>query len=300
MFFYRVLAILLVALSYNVDAQSSSLRIPQARSSFDISHDYHKTLLTKALTVAANGREVPKLISTMQMSQGRAAQELMKNELIDVYWLGTDKLLEQNLRAIKVPTTRGLIGFRKFIIHKDSITTFDNITTLAQLKKLVACQGTHWPDTKILQAANLAVTTTPIYEDMFKMLAAKRCDYFPRGYHDSDKELILRQRLYPELTSYHGILLHYPFAVYYFTNKQNETLASWIEQGLTLLAKQGEITKLMQTHVLTAHVFPLKNESHVRYFDIANPLLSPETDVTNQHYWFLPSDFNLLAPVAKQ
>lgn len=55
------------------------LKVPKARSSFDISHDYHLTLLNMALVQAANSRTVPTLEAmTARMSQGRAMAELVK------------------------------------------------------------------------------------------------------------------------------------------------------------------------------------------------------------------------------
>lgn len=272
-------------------AATSVIKIPMQRSDYDVSHDYYQKLLVMALTEAADGRAIPSIQIGMAMSQGRAAQELIKGDAIDVYWLGTDNAIEQQLRAIRIPTTRGLIGYRRFIIRKESVDAFDNINSMADLSKFIACQGTHWPDTKILQAAKLAVTTTPIYENNFKMLVSKRCDYFPRGYHDSDNELLNRKGLYPDLISYHRILLHYPFAVYFFTNKSNEALAQWIERGLEQLADKGLIEQLMKSHPLTAHIYPLKQVDKVLYLDIPNPILPANTVVHDAKYWIQPQDF---------
>ncbi|AWB68772.1 hypothetical protein C2869_21270 [Saccharobesus litoralis] len=269
------------------------LKVPKARSSFDISHDYHIKLLEKALIKASEGRAIPDIVATFDMSQGRAMAELIKGELLDVYWLGTDTIAEHKLRAIRVPTTRGLIGYRKLIIRKESHAVFDKVNSLERLQTLVACQGTHWPDTQILKDAGLKVTTSVQYETLFKMLANRRCDYFPRGYHDYKKELELRYTLYPDLVSYDGILLHYPFAVYFFTRHENEALAKWIEVGLHALAKEGEIERFMQQHPLTAHVFPLTNENHALYLDIANSLLPEDTPYQDHTLWYQATDFGM-------
>lgn len=295
---YRIVLVIFIYIGMlgNLSA-STVINIPKPRSTFDISYDYHTKLLNMALTQAAKGREIPLIKSTMEMSQGRAIKELVKGNIIDLYWLGTNKAIEQELRAIRVPTTKGLIGYRKFIIRQDSIATFDKINSINDLisNNLVACQGAHWPDTDILRAKKLAVTTAPIYENIFKMLAAKRCDYFPRGYHDVENELTIRKELYPNLISYQRILLHYPFAIYFFTNKANESLSLWIEEGLKQLAQKGEIESLMKTHPLTSHIFPLKNESDTRYLDIENPLLPSDTNFNDPHYWILPQDFNIVS-----
>jgi len=195
------------------------LHIPLPRSQFDISHDYYKTLLTMALTKAAHGRKVPKLEAIYPMQQGRALKELIQGNKLDVFWLGTDKKREQQLRAIKIPLEMGLMGFRKFIIRKDRLNDFAKITTLKQLQKLVACQGTHWPDTQILHDADLPVLSSPVYENLFLQVNFGRCDYFPRGIHEGAAELAQRKKIYKDLIIYNDLILHYPFTIYFLLIK---------------------------------------------------------------------------------
>jgi hypothetical protein len=281
----------------NAFALDTILRIPEPRSKFDISHDYHKQLLILALSKAAKGKDIPAIKTTIQMSQGRAMNELVKGERLDVYWFGANQTINENLIPIKVPTSRGLIGYRNFTIRKDSVDAFDKVKTIDDLRKFVACQGIHWPDTKILNESKLKVTTTTIYENLFKMLNAKRCDYFPRSYHDANTELQLRKHLYPDLMSYKKIILHYPFAIYFFTHKSNERLTHWLEEGMNQLAEDGEIEHLMKKHPLTSSIYPLKNEKDTVFITIPNPLLSSDTDVNNSALWILSKDFNLTEPL---
>lgn len=297
-YFLILLSVIYFIHSSTINAQDFEqqfvLKIPKSRSTFDISHDYHLTLLNMALVQAAKGRVVPKFeILKTRMSQGRASIELMKGEMLDVYWLGSDKETNERLRAIKIPTTRSLIGYRKFLINRESLEAFEKVKSVEDLKKFAACQGAHWPDTKVLAAAQLPVTTSTIYEDLFKMLDAKRCDYFPRAYHDIKNELFNIKGLYPNLIQYDRILLHYPFAVYFYTNKSNEALARWIEEGLEELSEKGAIEALMVKHPLTAHVFPLKDETHTLYLPLHNFRLDPNTETTNRKFWFIPEDFGI-------
>lgn len=280
---------LLIALPAHADLDV--LNIPKSQTEYDVAHSYYSTLLQKALHKAANGREVPVFNETLMMEQGRAINELIKGKLIDVYWLGTDSHKEENLRAIRIPLERGLMGFRKFIIPRDSIPVFDQVNSLADLQKMVACQVTHWPDTQILEAAGLAVLDSAIYETLFKQVSAHRCDYFPRGYHEGITELDQRRHLYPDLIRYESLLLRYPFAVYFFVSKDNEALAQWIEQGLEKMIDDGELLQHMQRHPLTAKVFPLGRDVNVRRIDIPNPLMPKNTDYANPRYWFQPEDF---------
>lgn len=265
--------------------------ITKPHSTFDVDHQYYTSLLNKALTKAAAGRTIPEIKTTFVMEQGRALRELSRGEFLDLLWVGTDIKKEQEFRAIRIPLERGLMGFRKFILHKDSVATFNSIRSLHQLQQFTACQGAFWPDVEIMRYSGLKVEEAPVYENIFRQVAAKRCDYFPRGVHEGAIELEKRLAIYPELVRYNPIMLHYPFAIYFFTHKSNEALALWIEQGLEQMIDDGELLEHMQQQELTRHIFPLKHHSSDPWISLKNPLLSPDTPVNDSRYWFSPQDF---------
>jgi len=266
-----------------------SLRIPSARSAYDISYDYHIELLSLALTKVSPHGTAPLFEKKGQMAYGRALQELIKGEILDVYWLGTDRHKESALNAVKIPLERGLMGFRKFTIRRESKAQFDKIDSLDDLRKLVACQGTHWPDIKVLEAAGLSVMSSPVYENLFVQVNRRRCDYFPRGYHEGESELEQRKSIYPDLIHYQDIILHYPLTVYFFTSKKKLSLAKKIETGLMKAIEDGSFLRHMQTHPLTRHVFPVERWMHVKhYFHLHNPEIKNTNIVTNKKLWFQP------------
>lgn len=266
------------------------LRIPRPDTEHNVSYDYYAQLLHKVLEKGAGGREVPVLKETLLMEQERRVYELLRGDTVDIDWLGSDDFKERNLRVIPIPVEGGLMGYRRFIVRKEMVKEFDKVKTLEDLKKFTACQSTHWPDYKILTAAGLKVTGGVGYENQFKQVAAHRCDYFPRGYHEIATELELYQEKYPTLTGYDGIILHYPFTVYFFVNKRNEYLAKWLESGLEKMIEDGDLVEHMRQHPLTAHVFSTKMSADVRIIEIPNPLLLETTNYRNPRYWFQPKD----------
>jgi hypothetical protein len=277
----------------------TEIRIPKPSSQHDVSHDYYAGLLEKVLRKGAAGRPIPRVKATIAMEQGRASRELLKGNLIDLIWVGIQPEKNSQFREIPIPLERGLMGYRKFTIVSNRQADFDHVLGLTQLKRLLACQGSHWPDTAIMQAAQLPVMASPVYEHLFPQLASGRCDYFPRGLHEGVAELKQRQHLHPQLTRYQDIMLHYPFAVYFFTTQHNETLAQWLEQGLEAMIEDGELLAYMKQHPLTAHVFPLHQQNASRWFELHNPLLPADTDYRNRRYWFVPADFQQPAPSAQ-
>ena len=273
-------------------ATELAITVPGPRSQYDISHDYHMRLLDIALANADVDLSKVVIQQIPALSEGRAKIELKKGTLINVYWLGAEQSLAEDLIPVEVPTTRGLIGFRKFIISKDQLADFSRIDSLQTLSTKVACQGQHWEDTAILSQAGLQVTTSVNYEALFKMVALGRCDYFPRGYHDVLRELEQRSAAYPQLMRFDDIMLHYPFAVFFYVSKSAPELAEKLQQGMVMAAQQGQISGLMRQHPLTKSIFPLQNGKPKLYLSIPNPTMTFH-DINNPDYWITPADFGI-------
>ncbi len=281
---------------YGQGTERGELMVPKPRFNGDLSHDYHIQLLKLALAAGADGRPVPSINAEFEMEEGRATIELRKGSLIDVFWMGTDAEKERTLKAIKIPTTRGLIGFRKFIIRQQDKVVFDRIETLTDLRRFVVCQGANWPDTTILRSQGFEVATTATVDSLYAMLDARRCDFFPRGYHDYRQELASRSSQYPDLMSYDRILLYYPFAVYFFTNKDDIQLSQWIEKGLNVLVDNGKMMELLLSHPLTRDSLPIKKQSDLIYLPLSNPTLPVDTEFDDRTFWFTAEDFGLSLP----
>lgn len=269
---------------------SQSLVIPDTAEAFRVPQSYFTGLLRKALIRGADGRAVPLLIEQPVFEQGRAITELIRGRLVDVYWMGTNRQRETELRAIPIPLLRGLVGFRRFVIRKEEVKAFDKIKSLDDLKKFKACQGLDWPDTQIMRTAGLPVRELANIDTVYKYLSKGICDYFPRGYFEIEYELAERANQYPELLSYPGLVLHYPFAIYYFVRRDNNELAEWIENGLKQMAESGELLDFMKQHPLTASSFPL-HHPNVLVLSIPNADMEKNTDYTDTHYWFQLEDF---------
>jgi hypothetical protein len=262
------------------------VRVPKPQPDSEVAQSYFLQLLRMALLSGSEGRPLPEVRETTVMEQERATLELRRNKLIDVYWMGTSAAREQHLNVIPIPLDRGLLGFRQLIIQRDKLSLFNDIETAEDLKKLIACQGLGWPDVEILRASHFRVTVSSGFEGLYKQLAAGRCDYLPRGLFEAAPELEQRKLRYRGLQIYDKVLIHYPFAVYFFVSPDNEYLAQWITKGLENMISNGQFQQFMETHLLMIHLFPLQEKVSPKFiFDIPNPLLPEATDYKNSRYW---------------
>jgi Bacterial extracellular solute-binding proteins, family 3 len=243
---------------------------------------YFSNLLMMALEASKADNEIIEIIySSRDYSQARWISMLQKDTSNFVIWTMTDSQREQQLRPIRIPLSKGLFGYRVLVIRKQEQARFDQVKNIDDLANFIGGQGTHWPDARILKANNLKLITAENTESLFRMIEAKRFDYFPRGTSEAWFELLERGE--NNLVVEKNILLYYPADIYFFVNKSNEALANRIEKGLEILIDNGEFDRFFYSHPRVSAAFnKLKDR---RLIKLINPYLPPETPVDNPRYW---------------
>lgn len=283
---------LVAILVLTMPARAEQIRIPVKVQGTQLEQpsDYFTTLLVMALEASKADNEVIDIIfSPRDYSQARWINMLQSDNSNFVIWTMTDKEREQQLRPIRIPLFKGLFGYRVLLIRKQEQARFDQVKTVPDLTKFLCGQGTHWPDTLILQANGLRLTTAETTESLFRMMNAKRFDYFPRGISEAWFELL--QRKDTSLAVEENILLYYPTAIYFFVNKENEALAQRIEKGMEALIDNGKFDQFFYNHPrISLGLEHLKNR---RIIQLKNPFLPVETPINNPRYWI---DLSALEP----
>ncbi len=255
---------------------------PDRPSENDARYDYQIRLLRLALDKAGVAYRMQP--SKVKMEQGRSLLQLEKGKDIDVVWSMTSREREQRLLPVRIPIDKGLIGYRVFLVKQDKLKKFAGVSTLDQLRRFDAGQGTHWPDTKILKANGLTVYGAAAHETLFNMLEADRFDYFPRSITEVWDELAAHpgRNFVVEPT----ILLSYPAAAYFFVNKHNTALAHAIESGLQRAMRDGSFEQLFQEYY--GEFIRKADLRHRKVIRLRNPLLPYETPLMQRQLWFRP------------
>lgn len=263
-----------------VDVQASSIEDPP---------EYFMTLLQMALEASkAQDETIEVKLAEQDLSQARWVYLVQHEDRNRIIWFMTSKERESQLRPIRIPLIKGLYGKRIFIIRAEDQERFDKIQTQEQLMKLMAGQGDDWPDTNILRANKIPVTTGMSTESLFKMLKAKRFDYFPRSV--SEAWLELEQYKGQGFAIEKNLLLEYPAPMYFFVSKNNQPLAQRIELGLERLMASGEFDIYFREHLRRSKGIELLNAQQRRVIKVDNPELTDETPLDNEKYWLdLPS-----------
>lgn len=271
------------------DGQIDTIRYIQSAQHPDPKQSYFVELLSLALAASKDkyGEYQLEPIS-YEMAQGRASMMLQRNELIDVHWRMTSKSLESKLQAIYFPILKGLMGYRIFIIRKEDQPLFEQINSLAELKKLPLGQGLNWPDSEILLSNGFNVIKGyDIY--LLKMLKRERFDYFPRALHEPWLEIADE----PNLMVEQGFMLKYPAPTYFFVNKKNKRLSDRLTLGFERLLNSGKFELYFQNHAITSNILAKAKLGNRRVFQLSSPLLSKQTNelLNDKRLWIKVNEF---------
>ena len=202
---------------------------------------------------------------------------------LDVMWSGTDQEKDQRMNPIRIPVLKGLLGHRIFLIRSADRARFANIDTFQDLLNYKAGQGTFWGDTQILKNANIPTVTTIKYKNLFPMLEGSRFDYFPRALHEPFIEVENHPDL--DLVVDENIMLVYPYAMFFYVNKQNSELHSLIYTGLEASIQDGSYDALFFSNTMIQDVLTKANLSQRQVFRIENPFLHPDTPLDRAEFW---------------
>lgn len=252
--------------------------------------NYYIDLLTMILNASKAPDEVIEFrYYEDQISQARWIAAVEKDKGNSVMWTMTNKEREKDLHAVRVPLYKGLMGYRLLIIRNTDEQKFAKVKTKEDLKALVAGQGTHWPDSTILRWNKFQLIEAMTKENLYKMLAAKRFDFFPRGAIEiiTENDLIREHNLLVEP----HLVLYYKTDLYYFVNKKNTELANRLEKGWEIILQNGEFDKLFYSTERVKFAMELIKQPGRIIIELENPLLPGDTPLQAPGYWLDHSNF---------
>jgi ABC-type amino acid transport substrate-binding protein len=274
----RLLARMLLA--WHVAAVGAEvIRIPKPEFEGDRRTDYSLQLLQLALSKVST--EYRMEMAQIAMNQERAILEIEAGRTIDIVAMPSSAEREARLLPIRIPIHRGALGWRIGLIRKGDQELLARVKTLRDLKGVRVAQGRGWPDTKILQANGISVITAPRDEGLFKMLEAKRFDYFPRSVMEIwDEQANNADTLVVEP----HLALHYYYDSYFMVNRKNTRLAEDIREGLERAIIDGSFDKLFQQY-FGERIRKAQLETRT-VIELQNPLLTPETPSNRPELWY--------------
>ncbi|MTW02614.1 transporter substrate-binding domain-containing protein [Duganella ginsengisoli] len=264
-------------------AMAEVLFYPRPESLDDARGDYPFQLLQLALIKAGSGQQV--VMSPHYMQQNRSIIEVAKDTgKVHITATMTSVEREQQLLPVRIPISKGLIGWRLLLVRHGEHNLYRDVRAVADLAPYRVAQGHDWPDLAILRANGADPAPVSSYNSLFGMLKAGRIDYLPR----SVQEIWAEAAHHPDLAIEPYLVLRYPAADYFFVNRNNTRLAEQIRLGLEAAIADGSMDQLFYRHYGA-----LLREAALdkrRVIELANPLLPPETPLARKELWFRLED----------
>ena len=270
-----------LALCLSQAAAIERIVYPLHQAVHDPQLDY--VLAVLRLAVARCGKPYELEQSSQAMVQGRALVELAKpHGPIDIVWAMTDTEREKELLPIRIPIDKGLIGWRLALVRQADAQRWRDVRTTASLAASVAAQMHDWPDTAILRANGLQVSTTSNYEALFQQLSLGHVDYVPRSVIEIGDELASHPGLGLAIEPH--LVIRYPTAFYFFVSPLRTELAEDLTRGLEAAIADGSFDALFNQHF-----GDLANRLHLKdrtLIELRNPLLPAQTPLARKALWF--------------
>lgn len=195
---------------------------------------------------------------------------LMAGVGIDAMWASVTRERAKKLRVVEVDLLKDLNNYRALLIHKDKQAQFAKVKNLAQLRQFKTGTGPYWTDGIIMKDNGFRLVYGANYGGLFKMLAKHRFDFFSRGLHEIQSDLIAFAPL--GLIQEPRLLLKYdrPVRYCFFVNKDNYALADRIERGLRLAQADGSFDKLFFSMPNFKYGYEILQDPQRRILQIVN------------------------------
>lgn len=263
------------------------LRYPGVENALDRRGDYPLKLLQLALKKAGSVDTVVR--TTLYMQQNRSALEIARaSGNLDIMAAATSKEREAQLLPIRIPLTKGLIGWRLLLLKAGERERLRDVTTLQQLRLLRTAQVHDWPDMAILRGNGLTVAAVSHYDGLFSMLEVDRLDYVPRSLPEIGAEADSHRKL--AIDPY--LVLRYASADYFFVNRNNTRLAEIVSRGLEMALADGSFDQLFYAYYGKSLRDARLDKR--RIIDLDNPSLPADAPLRRKELWFSMDDLKKL------
>ncbi|MCV2883540.1 transporter substrate-binding domain-containing protein [Aestuariibacter sp. AA17] len=210
----------------------------------------------------------------MHMNQERQIVAVQQG-LADVMWTMTTDEREEKLLPVRFPLLKGYVGKRVLVIHRSREKEFGAKRKKTELQKKLAVQGLNWPDSIILSHNQFNVQTVDWgmwYENMFKLLAEGKADYFPRSIIEVHQELSRLRDPNFVISQYH--LIEYPAFIYFFVSNDKRIFAKRLLTGLKRAKQSGELQTLFESFPEHQRADELITRGFEQHYRLENPLLT--------------------------
>ncbi len=207
--------------------------------------DYETALLDLALAHTTEDFGAYRLVDWGQdVTEDRAVISLLQGDF-DVTFMVLSPEREQALLPVRIDLTRGIQGYRVFLIRRDREAEFASVKNLDELRsRFTAGFGAQWADLPVLVSNGFRVETAAKGSALYPMLQNRRFDFFPRGINEIWDNLHQYAAEAPDMAVEAHLALYYPIVECFVVAPSRADLARRIETGLKRALADGSMKRL--------------------------------------------------------
>lgn len=245
---------------------------------------YEISVLQLALA-NAEGQHTLEVVPMGDTNQSRIIAMLEKNiGPYNIFFSGFSKQREDQLLQVDFPLSRGLLGHRIFIIHKDNQQKMTAVTSLDEMRRTISIgSGLGWPDSAIFKHNGFNVKESS-YLNLWNMLEAKRFVAFNRGVNEAFVE-IEQQQARKSFIVDKSLMVTYPYDYFFYLSPQTPELRDVVLQGLENAFSNGAFVENFNSHPQIKVMLRELQPQQRTIFHLENPLLSDRINKIPKEYW---------------
>lgn len=246
--------------------------------------DYEIALLDLALGHTTSDYGLYQLQEWGQtVSEDRAVASLNHGDF-DVTFMVLSPERERVLLPVRIDLTRGVQGYRLFLIRRERSEEFGRVETLDELRtRYKAGFGSQWADLPVLLTNQFQVDSVVTTSTLYTMLQNNRFDFFPRGINEIWDNLEQHRSEAPDLVIEQHLALYYPLVECFVVAKSNTVLAQRIQSGLARALADGSMKRLFLKY--HADLLRRANIANRKVFVLANPSLPEHGPQVDRTWW---------------
>ncbi|WP_016954800.1 transporter substrate-binding domain-containing protein [Catenovulum agarivorans] len=210
--------------------------------------------------------------------------DMVKFNELDIVWHPTNRQLEKQLLAIRVPIAKGLLGYQSVIVKKQRLPEFSIVNQRKLLETLSFGVSRNTGDKQIYLSAGLTGVYSSNEQTLIHMLEGERFDYLPTETHKAHKLVLDNPKL--NLVVVPDLVVSFIKPIYFFVNQNDIQLAMLLSERLEHMVNDGTLDDLLLQQTFAAYTInKLSNEKMVA-IELTNPVLPEKTPVADSRYWY--------------
>lgn len=218
-------------------------------------------------------------------SGARSGAENPQAITVGIY--GAGPALNQQLRAIPIPISGGLLGLRVGWTHSESLARLSAVQNLADLRRITLLQGQGWSELELFDHSGLRTYAAPP-QYLFRLVAEKRVELFPQGIGDLQVQQPTAAKWSNNIEIEPHLLIAYPFAGFFYVNPDNDALAEAIALGFERAIADGSYQALLERRVMTPWLKQNLRLRQRQVIFVPNPNVGDGLEDVEPRHWLVP------------